>query len=55
MVESTGSLTYLVLGANPELTLVEQGRERARPGARLSLEIRPELVHLFDPETGKRI
>ena len=55
MIESTGSLTYIVLGANPELTLVEQGRERVRPGDRLRVEIRPELVHLFDPVTGKRI
>ena len=55
MIESTGSLTYIVLGANPELTLVEQGRERVRPGDRLRVEIRPELVHLFDPTSGKRI
>jgi multiple sugar transport system ATP-binding protein len=55
MIESTGSLTYIVLGTNPELTLVEQGRERVKPGDRLRVEIRPELVHLFDPSTGKRI
>ena len=55
MIESTGSLTYIELGANPELTLVEQGRERVRPGDRLRVEIRPELVHLFDPTSGKRI
>jgi multiple sugar transport system ATP-binding protein len=55
MIESTGSLTYLVLGQDPELTLVEQGRERATPGDRLRVEIRPELVHLFDPESGRRI
>ena len=55
MIESTGSLTYIGLGANPELTLVEQGRERVRPGDRLRVEIRPALVHLFDPSTGKRI
>jgi multiple sugar transport system ATP-binding protein len=55
MIESTGSLTYIVMGSEPELTLVEQGRERVKPGDRLRIEIRPELVHLFDPVTGKRI
>jgi multiple sugar transport system ATP-binding protein len=55
LIESTGSLTYIVLGTEPELTLVEQGRERVKPGDRLRVEIRPELVHLFDPSTGKRI
>ncbi len=55
LIESTGSLTYIVMGSDPELTLVEQGRERVRPGDRLRVEIRPELVHLFDPETGRRI
>ncbi|UVC07252.1 sn-glycerol-3-phosphate ABC transporter ATP-binding protein UgpC [Rhizobium sp. TH2] len=55
MIESTGSLTYIVMGNDPELTLVEQGRERVRPGDKLRVEIRSDLVHLFDPETGKRI
>ncbi len=54
-IESTGSLTYIALGSKPEVTLVEQGRERVRPGDRLRIAIRPELVHLFDPATGKRI
>ncbi|MDB5526156.1 MAG: sugar transporter ATP-binding protein [Rhizobium sp.] len=54
-IESTGSLTYIVLGSEPEITLVEQGRERVRPGDRLRLAIEPALVHLFDPETGKRV
>jgi multiple sugar transport system ATP-binding protein len=55
MMESTGSLTYIVLGTDPEVTLVEQGRERVRPGDKLKLTIEPGLVHLFDQETGKRI
>src|SRR5262249_39596796 len=54
-IESTGSLTYITLGANPEIALVEQGRERVRPGDRLKLAIEPGMVHVFDPETGKRI
>ena len=54
-IESTGSLTYIVLGGDPELTLVEQGRERVKPGDRLRVTIDPGLVHLFDPETGRRI
>ena len=55
LIESTGSLTYIVLGTSPEVTLVEQGRERVRPGDRLRVDIRPDLVHLFDPATGQRI
>jgi multiple sugar transport system ATP-binding protein len=55
MIESTGSLTYIALGSNPEITLVEQGRERVRPGDRLKLSIDPALIHLFDPDTGKRV
>ncbi len=55
MMESTGSLTYIVLGTDPEVTLVEQGRERVRPGDKLKLTIEPGLVHLFDQETGKRV
>jgi multiple sugar transport system ATP-binding protein len=54
-IESTGSLTYIVLSTDPEITLVEQGRERVRPGDRLRLAIDPALVHLFDPETNARI
>jgi multiple sugar transport system ATP-binding protein len=54
-IESTGSLTYITLGSDPEITLVEQGRERVRPGDRLGLAIEPALIHVFDPETGQRI
>jgi multiple sugar transport system ATP-binding protein len=54
-MESTGSLTYIVLGSDPELTLVEQGRENVRPGDRLRVAIAPELVHLFDPASGLRL
>jgi len=54
-IESTGSLTYIVLGTDPELTLVEQGRERVRPGDTMKVAIDPGLVHLFDPVTGRRI
>jgi multiple sugar transport system ATP-binding protein len=54
-IESTGSLTYFSLGASGEVTLVEQGRERVGRGALLRISARPDLVHLFDPETGQRI
>jgi multiple sugar transport system ATP-binding protein len=54
-MESTGSLTYIVLGSNPDITLVEQGRERVRPGDLMKLAIEPHLVHVFDPDTGKRV
>lgn len=53
-IESTGSLTYIALGHDPEITLVEQGRERVRSGDVLRVAIKPELVHVFDPQTGKR-
>ena len=43
MIESTGSLTYIVMGNDPELTLVEQGANGCRPGDKLRVEIRPEL------------
>jgi multiple sugar transport system ATP-binding protein len=55
LIESTGSLTYISLGGEADITVVEQGRERVRPGDQLTLSIEPELVHLFDPETTKRI
>jgi multiple sugar transport system ATP-binding protein len=56
LIESTGSLTYIVLGSGQsEVTVVEQGRERVRPGDSLRLTIEPGLVHLFDPETGRRV
>jgi len=55
MIESTGSLTYLTLGSDPEISVVEQGRERVRPGDTMRLAIDPGLVHLFDPESGRRI
>ena len=54
-MESTGSLTYIVLGGEPEVTLVEQGRERVRVGDRLRIAIDPGLVHLYDPATDKRL
>jgi len=54
-MESTGSLTYITLGSDPEVALVEQGRERVRPGDMLRLVVDPALVHLFHPESGRRI
>ncbi|OQP87235.1 glycerol-3-phosphate ABC transporter ATP-binding protein [Rhizobium rhizosphaerae] len=55
LIESTGSLTYLSLGETGEIALVEHGREQLRPGDRLTLSIDPALVHLFDPQTGRRV
>jgi multiple sugar transport system ATP-binding protein len=56
LIESTGSLTYIVLGSGQsEITVVEQGRERVQPGDNLRLTIEPGLVHLFDPDTGRRV
>jgi multiple sugar transport system ATP-binding protein len=55
MIESTGSLTYYGLGRDPELTLVDQGRQSVKRGDILRVSIKPELVHLFDPENGKRV
>jgi len=55
VVESTGSLTYLTTGGDPELTVVITGRSDIRAGATVGLSIAPGRVHVFDPETNRAI
>jgi multiple sugar transport system ATP-binding protein len=54
-VESTGSSTFIATATQPELTIVETGRDRVRAGDTIGLVIKPEQVHLFDAATDKRI
>ena len=54
VVEPTGSETLLALRAGgQDLTCVLRERVRERPGERIAL--RPNLVHFFDAETGRRL
>jgi len=53
-VESTGSVIYLS-SDDDSLTVVETERSGVRAGDTVGLSIDPRLVHLFEPETGKRI
>jgi multiple sugar transport system ATP-binding protein len=55
VVESTGSLTYLTTGAEPELTVVITGRSDIKAGDRVGLFIAPERIHLFDAETERAV
>ena len=56
VLEPTGSETqaHLRVGGQ-ELTGVFRERLTARPGETIRIMPRPELVHLFDPATGKRL
>ncbi|MDV3250410.1 sn-glycerol-3-phosphate ABC transporter ATP-binding protein UgpC [Devosia sp. BK] len=53
-VESTGSATYLT-SADGHLQLVQSERSTVSVGDRVGVEIDPALIHLFDPQSGKRI
>ena len=58
LVEQLGadSLIYGRLGDDgAELTLRVQGIHAPAPGERLPLSVTPEHIHLFDPESGKRL
>jgi multiple sugar transport system ATP-binding protein len=55
VVESTGSLTYLSTGTDPEMTIVQTGRSAVRAGDVIGLSIAPENVHVFDAETERAI
>lgn len=54
-MESTGSSTFLELGALAPIAMVRQGRDGLAVGDALSISIDPANVHLFDPQTGQRI
>jgi multiple sugar transport system ATP-binding protein len=56
VVEPTGSETHVVVRhGGQELGCVFRDRIEARPGATINILPRPNLVHLFDAETGNRI
>ncbi|WP_375598105.1 ABC transporter ATP-binding protein [Devosia sp. Naph2] len=55
VVESTGSLTYLTTGGDPEMTVVITGRSDIRAGETVGLSIAPSRVHVFNPETERAI
>ncbi|UJW86885.1 ABC transporter ATP-binding protein [Devosia sp. SL43] len=55
VVESTGSMTYVTTGTNPEMTVVETRRVNVKAGDTIGVSIAPEHVHLFDPVTERAI
>ncbi|WP_159591141.1 ABC transporter ATP-binding protein [Chelativorans xinjiangense] len=55
VVEFTGAASYLSSAGEPELTVFHAGRTEVRPGETVGLTIAPQHVHLFDPETGRRV
>jgi multiple sugar transport system ATP-binding protein len=54
-VESTGSSTYISAATQPEITIVETGRDRVRAGDTIGLAIEPAQVHIFDASTEYRL
>ena len=56
VVEPTGSEIHLVVrSGSQELVSIVRSREKFRPGQPVSLSAAPELIHIFDATTGKRI
>ncbi len=56
VLEPTGSETYVSVHSHGhELTCVFRERINAQPGESISITPNPDLVHVFDRETGKRI
>jgi multiple sugar transport system ATP-binding protein len=56
VVEPTGSETTVVLRfGETELVALFRERHDFKPGDTLKLRPRPDLVHLFHAETGKRL
>ncbi len=56
VVEPTGAEIHLVLRAGEqELTVVVRERQSFAPGQTLHIAPMPDLIHLFDGETGERI
>ena len=56
VVEPTGSETQVIMRVG-EASLIGAFRERvqARPGEPIAVTADPALVHLFDPDTGRRL
>ncbi|MCY0093775.1 ABC transporter ATP-binding protein [Hoeflea ulvae] len=56
VVEPTGSETHVVLrAAGQEIIAVFRDRHAFRPGDVIRLKPRPEMVHMFDADTGLRL
>jgi multiple sugar transport system ATP-binding protein len=56
VVEPTGAETQVVVNmAGGQVTAVFTERHNFRPGERIALAARPDLVHLFDAESGRHL
>ena len=56
VVEPTGSETQLVAKmAGHDIVAIFRDRYDFQPGQKIKLKPRPDVVHLFDKETGKRL
>ena len=56
VVEPTGSETMVFLRfGESDIVALFRDRHNFKPGDTLTLRPRTELVHLFDPQTGKRL
>lgn len=56
VVEPTGAETHVVvLFAGQEVTCVFRERVSAKPGETLRISVNPNVVHLFDAESGRRL
>jgi multiple sugar transport system ATP-binding protein len=55
VVESTGSMTYISSGTDPEITVVIHGRSPLSAGDIMGLSIAPENIHLFDVDSERVI
>jgi len=47
-------VTY-ISSVDDTFTVVQTDRSQIRPGDRLGLAVEPNLVHLFDTTTGRRL
>ena len=57
IVEPMGNeqIVYVTLSGGDKLVAVAPPHDPIRPGDIVSINVRPEGVHIFDPESGKRI
>ncbi len=56
VIEPTGSETHIVVGSyNDEIVAVLKERFPAKPGDKIRLMIKPNHIHVFDAETGRRL
>ncbi len=56
MIEPLGMMTQLAVKTlGDDLTIMAMERTALTPGQGISLAIAPELVHVFDAESGRRL